>query len=84
MKLLTGAILLVGAEQAFAHSLLVQFPNQESTLDLHRRLLLRKSMFLTIVVVDVRVVIDIQLKDDHLVRYWKLLESTRTCHESRE
>lgn len=30
MKLLTGAILLVGAEQAFAHSLLIQFPNQES------------------------------------------------------
>lgn len=30
MKLLTGAILLVGAEQAFAHSLLVQFPNQDS------------------------------------------------------
>jgi hypothetical protein len=29
MKLLTGAILLVGAEQAFAHSLLVQFPNQD-------------------------------------------------------
>lgn len=30
MKLLTGAILLVGAEQAFAHSLLVQFPNQDA------------------------------------------------------
>jgi len=30
MKLLSGAVLLVGAEQAFAHALLVQFPNQES------------------------------------------------------
>lgn len=30
MKLLSGAVLLVGAEQAYAHALLVQFPNQES------------------------------------------------------
>lgn len=30
MKLLTGAVFLVGAEQAYAHSLLVQFPNQDS------------------------------------------------------
>ncbi len=30
MKLLSGAVLLVGAEQAFAHALLVQFPNQDS------------------------------------------------------
>ncbi len=30
MKLLSGAVLLVGAEQAFAHALLVQFPNHES------------------------------------------------------
>lgn len=30
MKLLSGAVLLVGAEQAFAHSLLVQFPNQDT------------------------------------------------------
>ena len=30
MKLLSGAVLLVGAEQSYAHALLVQFPNQES------------------------------------------------------
>ncbi len=30
MKLLSGAILLVGAEQAFAHAQLVQFPNQDA------------------------------------------------------
>ena len=28
MKLLSGCVLLVGAEQAFAHVQLVQFPNQ--------------------------------------------------------
>lgn len=28
MKILSGAIFLVGAEQAFAHAMLVQFPNQ--------------------------------------------------------
>jgi hypothetical protein len=27
MRMLTGALLLVGAEQAFAHAHLVQFPN---------------------------------------------------------
>jgi len=27
MKLLSGAVLLLSAEQAFAHALLVQFPN---------------------------------------------------------
>ena len=27
MKLLSGAVLLLAAEQAFAHALLVQFPN---------------------------------------------------------
>ncbi len=27
MRMLTGAMLLVGAEQAFAHAHLVQFPN---------------------------------------------------------
>jgi len=31
MKLLSGAILLVGAEQAFAHAQLVQFPNQDAS-----------------------------------------------------
>lgn len=30
MKLLSGAILLVGAEHAFAHAKLVQFPNQDA------------------------------------------------------
>ena len=30
MKLLSGAVLLVGAEQAYGHALLVQFPNQNS------------------------------------------------------
>ena len=30
MKILSGAILLVGAEQAFAHALLIQFPNQDT------------------------------------------------------
>jgi hypothetical protein len=30
MKILSGAVLLVGAEQAFAHSLLVQFPHQDT------------------------------------------------------
>ncbi len=29
MRLLSGAILLVGAEQAFAHAQLVQFPNED-------------------------------------------------------
>jgi hypothetical protein len=42
MKLLTGAILLVGAEQAFAHSLLVQFPNQ----DVASRILVPASLVL--------------------------------------
>ena len=28
MRLLTGAILIVGAEQAYAHANLIQFPNQ--------------------------------------------------------
>ena len=28
MKILSGAVFLVGAEQAFAHAMLVQFPNQ--------------------------------------------------------
>jgi hypothetical protein len=30
MKLLSGAILLVGCEQAFAHALLIPFPNQDT------------------------------------------------------
>lgn len=30
MKILSGAIFLVGAEQAFAHAMLVQFPNQST------------------------------------------------------
>ena len=30
MKLLSGCVLLVGAEQAFAHVQLVQFPNQDT------------------------------------------------------
>jgi hypothetical protein len=30
MKLLSGSVLLVGAEQAFAHAQLVQFPNQST------------------------------------------------------
>lgn len=30
MKLLSGAVLLVGAEQAFANAQLVQFPNQDT------------------------------------------------------
>jgi hypothetical protein len=30
MKLLSGAILLVGAEHAYAHAQLVQFPNQDA------------------------------------------------------
>ncbi len=30
MKLVTGAILLLAAEQAYAHAKLVQFPNHES------------------------------------------------------
>ncbi len=30
IKLLSGAILLVGAEQAFAHAQLIQFPNQDA------------------------------------------------------
>ena len=30
MKLLTGAVLMLAAEQAYAHSQLVQFPNHES------------------------------------------------------
>lgn len=30
MKLLSGSVLLVGAEQAFAHAQLVQFPNQNT------------------------------------------------------
>ena len=29
MKLVSGALFLVGAEQAFAHSLMIQFPNQD-------------------------------------------------------
>ena len=28
MRMLTGAVFLLGAEQAFAHANLVQFPNQ--------------------------------------------------------
>ena len=31
MKLPSGALLLVGAEQAFAHAKLVQFPNQDAS-----------------------------------------------------
>ncbi len=31
MKLLSGAVLLVGAEQAFAHAQLVQFPNVDAS-----------------------------------------------------
>ncbi len=30
MKLITGAVLLLAAEQAYAHAQLVQFPNHES------------------------------------------------------
>lgn len=30
MKLVTGAILLLAAEQAYAHAKLVQFPNHQS------------------------------------------------------
>lgn len=30
MRLLCGAVFLVGAEQAYAHSLLIAFPNQEA------------------------------------------------------
>ncbi|MBC7966450.1 MAG: hypothetical protein H7Z17_11075 [Fuerstia sp.] len=30
MKLLSGAILLVGAEQAYAHAELIQFPNEDA------------------------------------------------------
>jgi hypothetical protein len=30
MKLLSGALLLLAAEQAYAHANLVQFPNQDS------------------------------------------------------
>ena len=30
MKLLSGVILLVGAEHAYAHAQLVQFPNQDA------------------------------------------------------
>ncbi len=30
MKFLSGAVLLVGAEQAFAHAQLIQFPNQDA------------------------------------------------------
>lgn len=30
MKLVTGAVLLLAAEQAYAHAKLVQFPNHES------------------------------------------------------
>ena len=30
MRLLSGAILLVGAEQSFAHAQLIQFPNQDA------------------------------------------------------
>lgn len=30
MKLVTGAVLLLAAEQAYAHAQLVQFPNHES------------------------------------------------------
>ncbi|MCX7392476.1 MAG: hypothetical protein WCR23_11315 [Planctomycetota bacterium] len=30
MKLISGVILLVGSEQAFAHALLVQFPNTDA------------------------------------------------------
>lgn len=30
MKLVTGAILLLAAEQAYAHAKLVQFPNHDS------------------------------------------------------
>lgn len=29
MKMLTGAVLLLGAEQAYAHAHLVQFPNHD-------------------------------------------------------
>lgn len=30
MKMVSGALLLVGAEQAYAHSKLVQFPHQDA------------------------------------------------------
>ncbi|MDB5390079.1 MAG: hypothetical protein JWM11_5725 [Planctomycetaceae bacterium] len=30
MKMVSGALLLVGAEQAFAHAKLVQFPHQDA------------------------------------------------------
>lgn len=30
MKILSGAVLLVGAEQAFAHALMIQFPHQDT------------------------------------------------------
>ena len=30
MKMLSGAILLLSAEQAYAHALLAQFPNQDA------------------------------------------------------
>ena len=30
MKLLCGVILLVGAEQAFAHAMLIEFPNHDA------------------------------------------------------
>ena len=30
MRLLCGGVFLVGAEQAYAHSLLITFPNQEA------------------------------------------------------
>jgi hypothetical protein len=29
MKLVIGALFLLGAEQAFAHALMIQFPNQD-------------------------------------------------------
>lgn len=30
MKMVSGALLLLGAEQAYAHAILAQFPNQEA------------------------------------------------------
>ena len=32
MKLVSGALLIVGAEQAYAHAQLTQFPNHESAV----------------------------------------------------
>lgn len=44
MKLVTGAILLLAAEQAYAHAKLVQFPNHESAA----AVLIPASLILTV------------------------------------